>query len=74
MEFKSRQGWNRRHQPNYVEYEFDVLGRLTGGWNIKASYQHLENKLEDRIAFYINFGFKRPTFEDQECRIPFLDF
>lgn len=72
--FESRNGWNRRHQPNYTEYEFDIMGHLTGGWNIKASYQHREDKLDDRVAFYVTFGFKRPGLEEQECRIPFLDF
>lgn len=74
MQFQSRTGWNRKHQPNYNEYEFDLIGRFRGGWNIKASYQHREDWLDDRIAFYINFGFRPPVREQEECCIPFLDF
>lgn len=74
LQFESRTGWNRKHQPNYNEYELDLIGRFRGGWHFRASYQHREDWLDDRIAFYINFGFRRPLEEEEECCVPFLDF
>lgn len=62
-EITSRQGWNRRREPRYWEFEFDVLTTIQTAWNVRFSYQHQET--EDRIAVYLNIGLKRPTQGNQ---------
>lgn len=59
-ELTSRQGWNRKKEPSYLEFEFDVLTTIQTAWNLRFSYQHQEN--DDRIAMYLNVGLKRPSF------------
>lgn len=72
IEFQSRQGWNRIHEPKYTEFEVDLLATLRSALNIKLTYQHREN--DDRIAFSFNIGLKRPDL-DKECgKIPYLRF
>lgn len=72
MEFESRQGWNRMHEPNYIEFEADLLATLRSSINVRLAYQHKEN--DDRIGFYFNVGMKRPD-TTKECNItPFLNF
>lgn len=58
FEFESRSGWNRRFEPNYNEFEIDLLGTLQSAWNIKFSYQHKED--DDRVSAYVSIGIKRP--------------
>lgn len=70
LEIESRQGWNRSKQPNYSEYEVDLLGTLPSAWNLKVSYQHKQE--DDRFALYVSLGIRRP---EQRCARPFcLDF
>jgi hypothetical protein len=72
FEIESRSGWNRRFEPNYNEFEIDLLGTLRSAWNLKISYQHRED--DDRLSFYMTIGLKRPNFE-QECNlVPWLGF
>lgn len=72
VEFESRHGWNRRTEPSYTEYEIDLLATLPSAWNLKMSYQHYER--EDRIAFYISVGIKKPD-QAKYCQlIPKLEF
>ena len=59
IEMKSMNGWNRHHEPSYIEYEIDLVTTLTSGWRIKCSYQHYEN--DDRIAFYLSLGLQKPN-------------
>jgi hypothetical protein len=73
FEFSSRQGWHRRHEPNYNEFELDLHARLQSAWNVKLAWQHKENERhDDRVAFYISVGLKRPDKHD--CFVPLLDF
>jgi len=58
FEIEARHGWNRKREPSYNEFEVDLLGTLRSAWNIKVSYQRKEE--EDRIAFYLSVGIKRP--------------
>lgn len=58
-EFTSRQGWHRRKQPNYFEYEVDFLTTIQTAWQVRLSFQHQEN--ENRVAVYVSVGLKRPT-------------
>lgn len=72
VEFQSRQGWNRIFEPNYLEFEIDLLAALRSSLNVRLAYQHKEN--DDRIGVYFNIGAKRPDIF-KECNIvPFLYF
>lgn len=57
-EVSSRQGWNRKRQPNYFEYEIDFLTTIQTAWQVRLSFQHQEN--ENRVAMYVSVGLKRP--------------
>jgi len=68
-EFVSRQGWNRKREPKYFEFELNLFTTIQTAWHMQLSYQHQEN--EDRIAIYMNVGLKRPdirTCEKNTCR------
>ncbi len=60
LELTSRQGWNRSRQPNYFEYEIDLLTTIQTAWHLRFSFQHQEN--ENRFAIYLNVGLQRPSF------------
>ncbi len=57
-ELASRFGWQRKFQPNYVEYEFDILTTVRSTWNLRWSIQHREN--DTRSAFYVSLGVRPP--------------
>ncbi|MBA2369620.1 MAG: hypothetical protein H0V82_11435 [Candidatus Protochlamydia sp.] len=57
--FSSRKGWNRRHEPNYLEYEIDLLTTIQTAWHLKLSFQHREN--DNRVALYFNVGLAKPN-------------
>lgn len=61
LEFESRHGWNRRREPNYNEYEIDLITRLQSALQVKIAYQHKEyDRRDNRIAIYFSVGMKRP--------------
>ena len=62
-EFTSRQGWNRRRQPDYLEYEINLLTTIQTSWHLRLSFQHQEN--DNRVAVFVTMGLKRP---DESCR------
>jgi hypothetical protein len=62
-ELTSRYGWNRKKEPSYLEFEFDVLTTIQTAWNLRFSYQHQED--DDRVALYLNIGLRRPTWEER---------
>ena len=70
--FESRSGWNRRSQPNYNEFEIDLIGTLSSAWNMKLSYQHRED--DDRVSVYFSIGIKRPDCLSPCDLIPCLSF
>ncbi len=72
LEFESRHGWNRRFEPNYNEFEIDLIGTLRSAWNVKFSYQHKED--DDRVSVYMSIGIKRPDFEKIRSLVPCLGF
>lgn len=75
FEFESRHGWNRRFQPIYNEFEFDILTSLTSAINLRISYQHKENQRgNDRVAFYFSLSQNRPDQATCYDIIPFTDF
>lgn len=75
VEFESRHGWNRRSQPNYYEYELDILKTIRSTLNLKLSFQHKENeRREERIAIYFSFGMKPPNRQKYENFIPYVEF
>ena len=57
LEFTSRQGWNRRSEPNYTEYEIDLLTTIQTAWHLRISFQHKED--DNRIALYMNMGINK---------------
>lgn len=65
-EFTSRHGWDRRREPKYFEFEFDILTTIQTAWNVRLSYQHQEN--DDRVAVYLNIGVKRPSIPKEQPR------
>jgi hypothetical protein len=68
-EVASRQGWNRRFQPNFIEYECNVMTTIQTAWHIKFSFQHRQN--DNRVAIYLDVGLPRPDREkcgEKVCR------
>lgn len=57
-EFQLRRGWNRRIEPNYREYQVDLMTSLRSGWDLRLSYQQKED--DHRVALYISLGAARP--------------
>ncbi|MDP1880375.1 MAG: hypothetical protein Q8K60_05500 [Parachlamydiaceae bacterium] len=62
FEFTSRQGWNRKREPNYFEYELDLLTTIQSAWYLRISYQHQQT--DDRFVMCINVG-SPPSNEKQ---------
>lgn len=58
LELESRQGWHRRHEPSYNEYEIDLITRLQSHWNLKISYQHKQG--DHRVALYMWLQYLQP--------------
>lgn len=58
LEFRLQRGWDRIDEPNYREYQFDILKTFRSSWLVKLSYQ---KKTDDhRVAFYVSIGIKKP--------------
>lgn len=70
LQFQSRNGWNRRFEPCYTEFETDLLGTFRSSWHLKISYRHRED--EDRFIFNFSIGLMKP--DGRECRTPCLEF
>lgn len=58
LEWQSRAGWERRHEPAYFEYDVNLRWTLPARWRMKISYQHKE--YEDRLAVYFDMGTPPP--------------
>lgn len=58
LEASTRQGWNRKREPSYVEYELNLLTTIQSAWNIRFALEHRE--IVTRVAMYVNVGLKRP--------------
>ncbi len=67
FEWASRLGWDRRHEPYYLEYNMNILARLPAHWEMKISYQHKEE--DDRFAIYFTLGMTCP----KACATPTSD-
>lgn len=72
IEVESRHGFGRRREPNYNEYEVTLFTTLRSAWNIKVSYQHLED--DDRFTFAISLGMNRPSTQVDDSLIPKIEF
>ncbi len=70
--FESRNGWNRRTEPGYKEFQFSLIGTFRSSWNVKMSYKHREH--DDRFSINFSVGMKRPEAGYNNCRIPCLEF
>ncbi|MGZ3732630.1 MAG: hypothetical protein ACXU9U_02680, partial [Parachlamydiaceae bacterium] len=73
LEFQTRHGWNRKHQPNYTEFEFDLIGKPQPAWQVKFSYQHYEND-RHRFTVYFNMGISQPESWKYVHSIPTATF
>lgn len=73
VEFESRQGWNRLHEPKYIEFEADLLATLKSAWNLRISYRYREEE-KFRVAFNLSLGIKRPDQKTCESIVPCLEF
>lgn len=71
LEFTSRTGWNRKHEPNYSEYEIDLYTQLKSHWLIKYSYQHTE--IDDRFAIYVTLLTNLPG-KEKKCDLRAVEF
>lgn len=58
LEFQIWNGWDRRDEPSYTEYQIDLITVLKSAWNVRVSFQH---KVDDtRVAFYVSMRWNRP--------------
>ena len=75
VEFESRHGWGRRFEPQYNEYEIDVLASLPSAWNVRFQFQHKENEKNDnRMAVYFSIGTNPPDRDYCKNRVPIVKF
>lgn len=72
IQLESRQGWNRKHEKNYSEFEIDLLGTLRSAWHIKIYYRHRED--DDRVAVNVSLGIRKPDASSCDCIVPCLEF
>jgi hypothetical protein len=54
-----RRGWHRLNEPNYTEYEVDLITTIRSIWHARITYQKRED--DHRIALYFNLSLDRPT-------------
>jgi hypothetical protein len=73
LQFMSRHGWNRRHEPPYNELEVDLIGTLQSAWHVTLSYQHREND-HHRFTLGFNVGLSRPDQSKCENIVPVANF
>lgn len=73
LELQTRYGWNRKHQPNYTEFEIDLIGKPHAAWQVKFSYQHREND-RHRFTVYFNMGTLQPDSWKCDHLIPLSEF
>lgn len=73
LELQTRYGWNRMHQPNYTEFEIDLIGKPHAAWQVKFSYQHCEND-RHRFTVYFNMGTLQPDSWKNDHLIPLSEF
>lgn len=59
INFYLRHGWNRLYEPNYTEYEVDLVTTLRAIWQARITYQKRED--DHRIALYFNLALDRPS-------------
>ncbi|MBA3723249.1 MAG: hypothetical protein H0W88_12725 [Parachlamydiaceae bacterium] len=70
-EVSSRQGWNRKTEPRYSEYEMTFLTTIQTAWHLRFSFQHREN--DNRFALYVNVGLSRPDPADAVPAVCYFD-
>lgn len=72
LQLESRQGWHRKNERNYGEFEIDLLANLRSAWHLKIYYRHRED--DDRVAINVSLGIRRPDASNCDCIIPCLEF
>lgn len=72
LTFQSRNGWNRKIEPNYFEYQVALLGSYRSSWNVKMAYKHREG--DDRFSINFSAGVQRPSNDYNRCHTPCLEF
>jgi hypothetical protein len=73
LEFSSRQGWNRRREPKYTEFEVDLLAKPESAWRLRFSYRYREDE-KFRLGVNLSFGINKPDPKKYQCVIPYLEF
>lgn len=73
LDLQTRHGWNRKDQPNYTEFEIDLIGKPHAAWHVKFSYQHCEND-RHRFTVYFNMGTLLPDSWKCDHFIPLAEF
>ncbi len=69
LEFESHTGWGRRFEPNYNEFEINLLGNLPCACKVRLSYQHKEH--DDRVSAYLSMAINPPPCRYRESAEPF---
>ncbi|ADI38524.1 putative uncharacterized protein [Waddlia chondrophila 2032/99] len=70
--FQSRNGWNRKDEVGYKEFQVTLLGTFRSSWNVKMDYKHREH--DDRFSIHFSVGLNRPCYDYNACRVPCLEF
>jgi len=72
IEFECREGWRRKHQPAYTEWEIDLLGLLFSACHVKFSYCRLVDGARYGVTF--SLGLNRPETLGGAPVIPCLEY
>lgn len=59
LHFQMRHGWNRIDEPNYTEYEVELITKWLRSWEFRLSYQFTEN-YKSTFGFHFSFGLDKP--------------
>lgn len=73
LQIHNRNGWGRKHEPAYSEFEIDLLGTMHSAWQVKLSYQHREND-HHRFTVGFNLGLTTPDRWKCEHLVPVINF
>ncbi len=68
----SRFGWDRPRQPQYKEYQINLLGTIRSTWHLQFFYRHRED--EDRFSINFSVGLRAPSREDYNSFVPRIEF
>lgn len=64
-EFQMRHGWHRLTEPEYWEYQVDLITHIRSAWDVRLSYQNRED--DHRVAFFISLVPQKPIYNCCKC-------